>query len=93
MHVHAHAWRNHPPTPQTPALTRIHLLICTPTIISRHAQNLLLDANRNVKIADLGLSNIMTDGDFLKTSCGSPNTPTPHPLTHPHTHAHAHTNA
>lgn len=27
----------------------------------------------NVKIADFGLSNIMTDGDFLKTSCGSPN--------------------
>ena len=27
----------------------------------------------NVKIADFGLSNIMTDGTFLKTSCGSPN--------------------
>lgn len=27
----------------------------------------------NVKIADFGLSNFMTDGDFLKTSCGSPN--------------------
>ena len=27
----------------------------------------------NVKIADFGLSNIMTDGNFLKTSCGSPN--------------------
>ena len=26
-----------------------------------------------VKIADFGLSNIMTDGNFLKTSCGSPN--------------------
>ncbi|CDH54751.1 snf1-like protein kinase ssp2 [Lichtheimia corymbifera JMRC:FSU:9682] len=36
-------------------------------------ENLLLDANNNVKIADFGLSNIMTDGDFLKTSCGSPN--------------------
>jgi serine/threonine protein kinase len=36
-------------------------------------QNLLLDENQNVKIADFGLSNIMTDGDFLKTSCGSPN--------------------
>lgn len=35
--------------------------------------SLLLDANNNVKIADFGLSNIMTDGDFLKTSCGSPN--------------------
>ncbi|ORX81830.1 Pkinase-domain-containing protein [Anaeromyces robustus] len=36
-------------------------------------ENVLLDENYNVKIADFGLSNIMTDGDFLKTSCGSPN--------------------
>ncbi|KAL8731045.1 MAG: hypothetical protein Q9166_003696 [cf. Caloplaca sp. 2 TL-2023] len=36
-------------------------------------ENLLLDADLNVKIADFGLSNIMTDGNFLKTSCGSPN--------------------
>lgn len=27
----------------------------------------------NVKIADFGLSNVMRDGHFLKTSCGSPN--------------------
>ena len=36
-------------------------------------ENLLLDEHFNVKIADFGLSNIMTDGNFLKTSCGSPN--------------------
>ena len=36
-------------------------------------ENLLLDNELNVKIADFGLSNIMTDGNFLKTSCGSPN--------------------
>ncbi|KAJ1306641.1 hypothetical protein OPQ81_007636 [Rhizoctonia solani] len=36
-------------------------------------ENVLLDAQNNVKIADFGLSNVMTDGDFLKTSCGSPN--------------------
>lgn len=51
-------------------------------------ENLLLDERNNVKIADfgetiifiihrahkcIGLSNIMTDGDFLRTSCGSPN--------------------
>lgn len=36
-------------------------------------ENLLLDDSFNVKIADFGLSNIMTDGNFLKTSCGSPN--------------------
>eukprot|EP00960_Hanusia_phi_P026118 746082-Hanusia_phi.AAC.2 len=36
-------------------------------------ENLLLDASLNVKIADFGLSNMMKDGAFLKTSCGSPN--------------------
>ncbi|KAL6052206.1 non-specific serine/threonine protein kinase [Balamuthia mandrillaris] len=37
-------------------------------------ENLLLDASQtSVKIADFGLSNFMEDGDFLKTSCGSPN--------------------
>ncbi|KAH8919396.1 Pkinase-domain-containing protein [Atractiella rhizophila] len=36
-------------------------------------ENLLLDSHNNLKIADFGLSNIMRDGDFLQTSCGSPN--------------------
>ncbi|CAM8975874.1 unnamed protein product [Rhodiola kirilowii] len=36
-------------------------------------ENLLLDSEGNVKIADFGPSNIMRDGHFLKTSCGSPN--------------------
>jgi len=42
-------------------------------------ENLLLDSmnktalDSNVKIADFGLSNVMRDGHFLKTSCGSPN--------------------
>ncbi|NP_001161501.1 5'-AMP-activated protein kinase catalytic subunit alpha-2 [Saccoglossus kowalevskii] len=36
-------------------------------------ENLLLDFNMHVKIADFGLSNMMTDGEFLRTSCGSPN--------------------
>ena len=36
-------------------------------------ENLLLDSKCNVKIVDFGLSNIMRDGHFLKTSCGSPN--------------------
>ncbi|XP_053248287.1 5'-AMP-activated protein kinase catalytic subunit alpha-2 isoform X2 [Podarcis raffonei] len=36
-------------------------------------ENVLLDANMNAKIADFGLSNMMSDGEFLRTSCGSPN--------------------
>ncbi|KAL9114784.1 MAG: hypothetical protein Q9227_001464 [Pyrenula ochraceoflavens] len=56
-------------------------IICAVEYCHRHKivhrdlkpENLLLDQNENVKIADFGLSNIMTDGNFLKTSCGSPN--------------------
>lgn len=40
-------------------------------------ENLLLDHNLNVKIADFGLSNMMMDGEFLRTSCGSPNYASP----------------
>lgn len=40
-------------------------------------ENLLLDDNLNVKIADFGLSNMMMDGEFLRTSCGSPNYASP----------------
>ncbi|CAO2588309.1 5'-AMP-activated protein kinase catalytic subunit alpha-2 [Lemmus lemmus] len=36
-------------------------------------ENVLLDAQMNAKIADFGLSNMMSDGEFLRTSCGSPN--------------------
>ncbi|PKY04530.1 Pkinase-domain-containing protein [Aspergillus campestris IBT 28561] len=56
-------------------------IICAVEYCHRHKivhrdlkpENLLIDSNKNVKIADFGLSNIMTDGNFLKTSCGSPN--------------------
>eukprot|EP01071_Lankesteria_metandrocarpae_P005606 Lankesteria_metandrocarpae@DN4061_c0_g1_i1.p1 len=40
-------------------------------------ENLLLDTNLNVKVGDFGLSNFIKDGDFLKTSCGSPNYASP----------------
>lgn len=40
-------------------------------------ENLLLDSNLHVKIADFGLSNLMRDGEYLKTSCGSPNYASP----------------
>ncbi|KAF8342768.1 kinase-like domain-containing protein, partial [Cantharellus anzutake] len=36
-------------------------------------ENVLLDENLNVKLADFGLSNEITDGNWLSTSCGSPN--------------------
>eukprot|EP00792_Barthelona_sp_PAP020_P001915 TRINITY_DN1308_c0_g1_i1.p1 TRINITY_DN1308_c0_g1~~TRINITY_DN1308_c0_g1_i1.p1 ORF type:complete len:565 (-),score=146.65 TRINITY_DN1308_c0_g1_i1:47-1741(-) len=36
-------------------------------------ENILLDAHNNVKVSDFGLSNLLPDGDFLETSCGSPN--------------------
>uniref|UniRef100_A0A8C4QFI4 Acetyl-CoA carboxylase kinase n=1 Tax=Eptatretus burgeri TaxID=7764 RepID=A0A8C4QFI4_EPTBU len=36
-------------------------------------ENVLLDSHGNAKIADFGLSNMMSDGEFLRTSCGSPN--------------------
>ena len=36
-------------------------------------ENLLLDSENKIKIADFGLSHRLHDGNFLKTSCGSPN--------------------
>jgi 5'-AMP-activated protein kinase catalytic alpha subunit len=44
-------------------------------------ENLLLDSDKHVKIADFGLSNMMHDGSFLKTSCGSPNYAAPEVIT------------
>ncbi|XP_075844008.1 NUAK family SNF1-like kinase 2 [Microtus pennsylvanicus] len=35
-------------------------------------ENILLDANGNIKIADFGLSNLYHKGKFLQTFCGSP---------------------
>ena len=34
---------------------------------------IFVSQNIQVKIADFGLSNIIKDGELLKTSCGSPN--------------------
>ena len=36
-----------------------------------------MDNQKNIKIADFGLSNFLEDGEFLKTSCGSPNYASP----------------
>ena len=40
--------------------------------ICLQAENLLLDANMNMKIADFGFSNYFTPGEQLATWCGSP---------------------
>ncbi|CAI2348545.1 unnamed protein product [Caenorhabditis sp. 36 PRJEB53466] len=44
-------------------------------------ENLLLDHNKNIKIADFGLSNYMSDGNLLSTCCGSPNYAAPELIT------------
>ena len=36
-------------------------------------QHRATDADNNIKLADFGLSNVVHDGQFLRTSCGSPN--------------------
>lgn len=40
--------------------------------VSMQAENLLLDADLNIKIADFGFSNEFTFGSKLDTFCGSP---------------------
>ena len=40
-------------------------------------ENILIDSNEQIKVADFGLSNIITDGSPLLTSCGSPNYASP----------------
>jgi carbon catabolite-derepressing protein kinase len=67
--------------PEDKARKFFQQIVCAVEYCHRHKivhrdlkpENLLLDEQMNVKIADFGLSNIMTDGNFLKTSCGSPN--------------------
>ena len=43
-------------------------------------ENILLDELNRVKIGDFGLANLMRDGEFFKTSCGSPNYAAPEVL-------------
>lgn len=46
------------------------------------AENVLLDAHGNLKVADFGLCNFMRDGISLSTSCGSPDYAAPEILAH-----------
>ncbi|KAE8844255.1 hypothetical protein PTNB73_03690 [Pyrenophora teres f. teres] len=72
---------NHGKLQEAQARKFFQQIVCAVEYCHRHKivhrdlkpENLLLDHDSNVKIADFGLSNIMTDGNFLKTSCGSPN--------------------
>ncbi|CAD0112859.1 unnamed protein product [Aureobasidium uvarum] len=72
---------DHGRMPEDKARKFFQQIVCAVEYCHRHKivhrdlkpENLLLDDALNVKIADFGLSNIMTDGNFLKTSCGSPN--------------------
>ena len=48
------------------------LLTVIPMPFLSQAENLLLDANMNIKIADFGFSNEFTPGSKLDTFCGSP---------------------
>ena len=57
------------------------MCLCVPVCVSAcvfykfslfQAENLLLDSNMNIKIADFGFSNEFTPGSKLDTFCGSP---------------------
>ena len=60
LHTHSHTMHTH---------TSSHKVVHR----DLKPENLLLDSHDQVKIADFGLSNLMKDGEFLSTSCGSPN--------------------
>lgn len=68
-HRHGIVHRDLKPEKYVSSKPGVHFL----TKRSFRTNSLLLDDYLNIKIADFGLSNIMTDGSFLKTSCGSPN--------------------
>uniref|UniRef100_A0A2K5QEK7 non-specific serine/threonine protein kinase n=1 Tax=Cebus imitator TaxID=2715852 RepID=A0A2K5QEK7_CEBIM len=65
--------RPSPPFPPSPPVPASPPFPPSPPSPSRlPPENLLLDANLNIKIADFCFSNLFTPGQLLKTWCGSP---------------------
>lgn len=58
------------------ALSYLHIKVSV-THRDLKPENILLTKNNLIKLSDFGLSNIMSEGEFLKTSCGSPNYASP----------------
>jgi serine/threonine protein kinase len=60
------------PNSENKACFSVSSLLCFILSVVLQAENLLLDSEMNIKIADFGFSNEFTPGNKLDTFCGSP---------------------